>query len=354
MLDPQLDAPARDALAQEARGQIEGAGTLKHENTWGLRKMAYEINRRTEADYRWFRFEAPSELLDSLDHNLKIADGVLRFRIFKVDPERAGDRAAPPPPPHRGTARAQRQRTPARTAATPPSTADRDAGSSSACARSLRVFAPRGGESRAAALLDWSSTNEFRGVRALAASNVNVVVITGNLTRDPELRTHRRRDVGLRASRRGQQPAQRLRAANGSTSPTTSTWPSGARRARTARTTSPRAVRWRSKGASTGASGRPKTAAANARRCRSSPTASSSSARATAPAAAAAATATAAASRPTSDVPADTSDFEGAGRRRRWRRRRRHSLLATLERLGGAACGPAGGVACSDRSGADL
>jgi small subunit ribosomal protein S6 len=86
MLDPQLDAPARDALAQDARGQIEGSGSLKHENSWGLRKMAYEINHRTEADYRWMRFEASSALLDSLDHNLKIADGVLRFRIFKVDP----------------------------------------------------------------------------------------------------------------------------------------------------------------------------------------------------------------------------------------------------------------------------
>jgi small subunit ribosomal protein S6 len=86
MLDPQLDAPARDAMAQEARVQIEGSGSLKQENSWGLRKMAYEINRRTEADYRWMRFEAGSDLLDSLDHNLKIADGVLRFRIFKVDP----------------------------------------------------------------------------------------------------------------------------------------------------------------------------------------------------------------------------------------------------------------------------
>ena len=87
MLDPQLDAPARDALAGEARGQIEASGNLKHENAWGLRKMAYEINHRTEADYRWMRFEASSELLDSLDHNLKIADGVLRFRVFKVDPD---------------------------------------------------------------------------------------------------------------------------------------------------------------------------------------------------------------------------------------------------------------------------
>jgi small subunit ribosomal protein S6 len=86
MLDPQLDAPARDDLAQQARGQIEAGGALKGENSWGLRKMAYEINKRTEADYRWFRFEAPVDLLGTLDHNLKIADGVLRFRIFKVDP----------------------------------------------------------------------------------------------------------------------------------------------------------------------------------------------------------------------------------------------------------------------------
>ena len=85
MLDPQQDAPARDALAQQARGQIEAAGSLKGENTWGLRKMACEINRRTEADYRWFRFEAQPPLLEQLDHSLKIADGVLRFRIFKVD-----------------------------------------------------------------------------------------------------------------------------------------------------------------------------------------------------------------------------------------------------------------------------
>jgi small subunit ribosomal protein S6 len=87
MLDPGQDAPARDAVAKEVRGQIEAAGTLKHENEWGLRKLAYEIAQRTEADYRWFRFEGTSELLEQLDHNLKIADGVLRFRIFKVGPE---------------------------------------------------------------------------------------------------------------------------------------------------------------------------------------------------------------------------------------------------------------------------
>jgi small subunit ribosomal protein S6 len=85
MLDPGRDAPGRDAVAQEAKSMIEASGTLKHENSWGLRKLAYEIAQRNEADYRWYRFEAPTELLDQLNHNLKIAEGVLRFRIFKVD-----------------------------------------------------------------------------------------------------------------------------------------------------------------------------------------------------------------------------------------------------------------------------
>ncbi len=85
MLDPGPDEAGRDALAQDVRARIEGKGALKHENKWGLRKMAYEIGGRNEADYRWLRFEAPTELLDELNHNLKIADGVLRFRIFKVD-----------------------------------------------------------------------------------------------------------------------------------------------------------------------------------------------------------------------------------------------------------------------------
>ena len=66
--------------------------------------MAYEINKRTEADYRWFRFEAPTDLLGTLDHNLKIADGVLRFRIFKVDPNTPTSCLPSPPLPARASA----------------------------------------------------------------------------------------------------------------------------------------------------------------------------------------------------------------------------------------------------------
>src|SRR5918995_2319086 len=95
MLDPTAPDERRDALAGETQKQIESAGSLKHAEGWGTRKLAYEIRQRTEADYRFYRFAGGADLLDQLDHTLKITDGVLRFRIFKVD-DRTSTNAPPP------------------------------------------------------------------------------------------------------------------------------------------------------------------------------------------------------------------------------------------------------------------
>ena len=66
----------------------------------------------------------------------------------------------------------------------------------------------------------------------MAASNINRVVLTGNLTRDPELRRFR---PACRVCSCGSRPTPAARkTASGSTSPTTSASPSGALRARTA------------------------------------------------------------------------------------------------------------------------
>ncbi len=122
MLDPDVPDERRDEIAAQTRQRIEAGGTLKHDASWGMRKLAYEIRQRTEADYRLFRFEGQSGVLDELNHNLRIADGVLRFRIFKVDP------SSPTivPPPAMGTSGAptrapRRDEAPAEAAAEAPS-----------------------------------------------------------------------------------------------------------------------------------------------------------------------------------------------------------------------------------------
>jgi small subunit ribosomal protein S6 len=94
MLDPEAADEAREKVAGDVRQTIEDTGTLDRADAWGMRKMAYEIKQRNEADYRFYRFQGEPDLLERLDHSLKIIDGVLRFRIFKVDPEAP---ANPPP-----------------------------------------------------------------------------------------------------------------------------------------------------------------------------------------------------------------------------------------------------------------
>lgn len=96
MLDPEAPEERREQIVGDAKRRIEAGGMLKDERTWGMRKLAYEIRQRTEADYRFFRLETEGPLLDELSHSLRIADGVLRFRIFKVDP--SSPVIEPPPP----------------------------------------------------------------------------------------------------------------------------------------------------------------------------------------------------------------------------------------------------------------
>jgi small subunit ribosomal protein S6 len=116
MLDPEIPDERRDQIASAARSRIESGATLKHDTAWGMRKLAYEIRQRTEADYRFYRFEGGGEILDDLNHELRIADGVLRFRIFKVDPRSP---AIVPPAPLSTAAGARPSRRPSREEAAP-------------------------------------------------------------------------------------------------------------------------------------------------------------------------------------------------------------------------------------------
>ena len=98
LLDPEAPEERRAELIEQIRGQIQsGDATLKGDADWGMRRLAYEIDHRVEAQYHLFQFEASPDVLSSLDRSLSIEDAVLRFRTIKL-PGDAPDETPPAPP----------------------------------------------------------------------------------------------------------------------------------------------------------------------------------------------------------------------------------------------------------------
>jgi len=100
LLDPNVPEERRSAVLQETESTISSSGELVSSQEWGSRRLAFEIDHRPEADYHLVQFRSEPELLERLRHSLKIADGVLRFRIIR---QRTGAEAPPPSRPE-GTA----------------------------------------------------------------------------------------------------------------------------------------------------------------------------------------------------------------------------------------------------------
>ncbi|HEX4035277.1 MAG TPA: 30S ribosomal protein S6 [Solirubrobacteraceae bacterium] len=87
----------RAKIVADARKAISSDGELLAEQTWGTRALAYEIDHREAAEYHLLQFSGPPALISSLEHTLRITDGVLRHRVIKL-PAGVSVAASPPPP----------------------------------------------------------------------------------------------------------------------------------------------------------------------------------------------------------------------------------------------------------------
>ncbi len=86
LLDPSVEEDDRSQIVTNVEELIAQSGELVERSDWGLRPTTFRIEHKSDADYRLLQFKGPSELLDQLNHNLKIVDGVMRFRIIKSTP----------------------------------------------------------------------------------------------------------------------------------------------------------------------------------------------------------------------------------------------------------------------------
>lgn len=94
-----IDSSAPDDRQREITGEVESmlaaGGRIVSAHDWGSRRMTFEIDHRPDAAYHLYRFEGDNDLLDRLNHTLKITDGVMRFRIIRQGP---GAPEVPPSP----------------------------------------------------------------------------------------------------------------------------------------------------------------------------------------------------------------------------------------------------------------
>ena len=84
-----LDNDTPDDQAAKVIAEVEQAinasGDLIEKKDWGNKTLAYPINHKDQAHYHYFKFSGDNELLGTINHNLKIAEGITRFRLIKSD-----------------------------------------------------------------------------------------------------------------------------------------------------------------------------------------------------------------------------------------------------------------------------
>lgn len=96
LIDAELAEEKRDAVLKEAQKLVEQAGAkIAHSESWGNRKLAFEIDHRKDANYHLFQFEADRSTISDLNSKLRIVDGILRFRTISQSDSAAAETAAP-------------------------------------------------------------------------------------------------------------------------------------------------------------------------------------------------------------------------------------------------------------------
>ena len=77
---------------------IEGqSGTAVHVEEWGLRDLAYRIDKQGKGYYTLFHYQGTGQTVQELERNLKLTDGILRYMTVRAEPVEAASpaRAAP-------------------------------------------------------------------------------------------------------------------------------------------------------------------------------------------------------------------------------------------------------------------
>ena len=81
-----LSQGQNDEFAKKMQTIVKDAGgKVANTEYWGLRQMAYKINKNKKGHYTLIHTDGPSAAKDELERNLRLSEDVLRFLTVRIE-----------------------------------------------------------------------------------------------------------------------------------------------------------------------------------------------------------------------------------------------------------------------------
>lgn len=79
------EAQMKEAVIKFKGIITDNGGEIVHEENWGLRKLAYPIQKKSTGFYYLVEFKAPGALIEKLETEYRRDERVIRFLTFRMD-----------------------------------------------------------------------------------------------------------------------------------------------------------------------------------------------------------------------------------------------------------------------------
>lgn len=98
LFDPELPEDRRKEFLAKLGGVIASyQGEVLKQDDWGIRKLAYHINKRPNGYYTFLVYTGNRGVVEEIERNIKIFDGILRFLTSRVVADTRRKAAVPAP-----------------------------------------------------------------------------------------------------------------------------------------------------------------------------------------------------------------------------------------------------------------
>jgi small subunit ribosomal protein S6 len=104
IVQPDLGDEELKALSTKVQDIVANMnGDFKRLEDWGVRKLAYPINKNPRGRYFYLRFDGDAALIAELERRLRLDDKVIRYQSVKLETEVVAPAAAPTKTAEEGT-----------------------------------------------------------------------------------------------------------------------------------------------------------------------------------------------------------------------------------------------------------